>query len=161
VRKKLGDKDKSKDRAALERKRKSRNKLGNQSRKNPVLEAEYSTPPLGARPAIEILLGCGVPENIEEKFLRVVMRFRAKNIKPLRAKYIRRRRQTLQTPDGKQRTVKLGYEFVRDVICINSFLLDVTTGERACFCIGKKCPGVTFKNECHTLLLHRCKAVKL
>jgi hypothetical protein len=116
VRKRLADTTKSKDQAALIRKRESRKKLSNQAaKKNPVLEEEYSAPLLGARQAIELLLGHGVPEDIEKAFLRVAMRYREK-------------------------TLRRHLPLILDADCINSFLLDAVTGQRACFCIGKKCP---------------------
>jgi hypothetical protein len=120
----LDDTTKSLDQAGLIRKQTSRKKLGKRPPpKNPVLEAEYSTPPLEARQAIEVLLG-PVTEDLEEEFLRIAMRFREKKVKPRRAKYIRRRY----------------YPRVDDVDCINSFLREMDPPKRSCYCIGKRCP---------------------
>jgi hypothetical protein len=79
--------------------------------------------------AIEALLGPSAPKDIEKSFVWQIIRHR-EMIESRRAKYAR----------------PLRWPLIRNADCINSFLLDVMTGQRACFCIGKKCPRRDIKN---------------
>jgi hypothetical protein len=143
MRKRLDDTTKSKDQAALIRKRQSRERLGPQPPKKKVPRLADLILPLGMERAIEDFLGPSVPRDIEESFIQEIISHRDK-IESRRAKYGRRLRLPLK----------------RDVDCLNSFLLNVAphppprriglwfwrleapqiVGQRACFCIGKHCP---------------------
>jgi hypothetical protein len=126
VRKKLSDKEKSKDWAALNRKRKSREKLSDRPPKQEPVSLEDLMLPPGGEEAIEVLLGCrfsDLPVDIERSFLRAVAHHR-QMIKDCRAKYLQKRHLPL----------------VYDAKCINAFVVNEITRRRACYCIGKHCP---------------------
>jgi hypothetical protein len=75
--------------------------------------------------AIKDLLGPSIPKDIKQSFVRQILRHR-QMIGKRRAVYAQRRR----------------LSWVPDADCINSFVLDVTTGQRACYCIGRGCPRI-------------------
>jgi hypothetical protein len=71
--------------------------------------------------AIRRLLGNDIPEDIREKLLKQLIRHR-EEMRRRAVRYHKPRRPPL----------------IVNVNCSNSFLLDVTTRQRACYCICKK-----------------------
>jgi hypothetical protein len=79
--------------------------------------------PLVTQQALQDLLGDSIPEDIERTLIRQAIRCREK---------IRGRMARYDKP-GR-------WPLILDAKCINAFPLDIVTDQRACFCIGKRCP---------------------
>jgi hypothetical protein len=140
VPKRLDDTTKSKDQAGLIRKRESRKKLGKRpAKKDQPRLADLILSPKDMK-AIERLLGPSIPKAVERSFIGQIIKHRGK-INAYRAAY------------AKKRKLPLLY----GVDCINSFVLNVTTGQRACYCIGKTCPRRDIEKRMSRSLVARLK----
>jgi hypothetical protein len=91
---------------------------------------------LPSEQALRELLG-DAPIGMERKLSRYIVRC-LEEIRRLSARY----------GNGRYR-----YPLIRDVDCPYAFLFDVTTGESACYCIGKECPRRYRKSVTHS----RCR----